>query len=111
MTYNLPQQNAGDTWQGISAITITRNGSALDLTGAYAEFLVKFQIDAPTMVSLDTIKGGVTILSPASAGIITIPPQIIDIPPAIYQWALVVTLSSGEVDTFVNGNWSIVKLI
>lgn len=111
MTYDLPQQNSGDTWEGITSITITRNGSALDLTGAYAKFLVKFQIDAPTMVSLDTINGGVTILNPTSGGVIQIPPTIIDIPPANYQWCLVVQLSSGEVDTFVNGNWPIVKLV
>jgi hypothetical protein len=111
MTYDIPQHISGDTWQGINDITITRNNSALNLTNAYAELIVKFQIDAPTILNLNTDEGTLVFLHPLSSGQIQAPPQIIDIPPANYKWALKVRLANGEVDTFVNGNWPIVKLV
>jgi len=116
-TYNLQQYTSGDTWEGISGITIYRNNSALDLTGGYAEMNVKFQIDAPLTVQFNTNVttpflsagyGKMTILTPASAGIIQVPPQIVNIPPANYIYSIKVTLSSGEVDTFVTGLWPVV---
>jgi len=109
MTYNIPQHIAGDTWVGISDITINRNGSAIDLTGAYAEFLVKTQIDAPAVVVLTTTLSSITFIKPTSSGQLIIPPQIIDVPPANYTYSLRVKLSSGEVDTFLTGNWPIVR--
>jgi hypothetical protein len=109
MTYDIPQHTSGDTWKGIPAITISRNGSALDLTGAYAEMHVKFQIDAPNVVSFTTTNSAIRIITPATSGILQIPARIISVPPANYIWSLVVTLSSGEVDTFVTGKWPIVK--
>lgn len=109
MTYTIPQHIAGDTWVGITDITISRNGSAIDLTGAYAEFLVKFQIDAPSVINLNTIDGTITFIQPTSSGQLVIPPQIIDVPPAAYTYSLRVTLSSGEVDTFLTGGWNIVR--
>lgn len=117
-TFDLQQYTSGDTWEGINAITITRNGSALDLTGAYAEMTVRFQIDAPivaqfnTNVSVSSLSAGygpMTILEPPTAGIIQVPPQIVDIPPANYIYSIKVTLNTGEVDTFVTGKWPVVK--
>ncbi len=118
ISYDLQQYTSGDTWQGITGITITRNGSALDLTDAYAEMNVRFQIDAPLVVQFNTnVKtpflsagyGSMTIYSPASAGIIQIPPQVVNIPPANYIYSVKVTLKTGEVDTFVIGKWNVVK--
>jgi hypothetical protein len=108
-TYNLSQYIAGDTWNGISGVTITRDNSALDLTGAYAEMKVKFQLDAPTVAFFSTSNGTMVISQPASAGIIVVPPQIVDIPPANYVYTIKVTLSSGQKDTFVTGIWPVVK--
>lgn len=118
VTYNLQQYNSGDTWQGITGITITRNNSALDLTGAYAEMNVRFQIDAPLVAQFNTNittpfvsagYGKMVILDPPTAGVLQVPPQIVKIPPATYIYSIVVTLSSGEVDTFVTGTWPVVK--
>jgi hypothetical protein len=115
--YNLDQYTSGDTWEGISTITIQRNNSALDLTGAYAEMNVRFQIDAPLIVQFNTNVttpflsagyGKMTILTPASAGIIQVPPQIVNIPPANYTYSIKVTLPTGENDTFVTGIWPVV---
>jgi len=115
--YDLQQYTAGDTWEGISVITILRNNSALDLTGAYAEMNVRFQIDAPLVVQFNTNVttpflsagyGKMTILSPASAGLIQVPTQIVDIPPANYIYSIKVRLATGEFDTFAVGNWPVV---
>jgi hypothetical protein len=116
-TYDLQQYTSGDTWEGINLITIVRNGSALDLTGAYAEMNVRFQIDAPLVVQFNTdVKtpflsaglGSMTILDPTSAGNLQVPRQIVNIPPANYIYSIRVSLSSGEVDTFVIGKWPVV---
>ena len=108
-TYDLAEHIAGDTWRGIPTITITRNGSALDLTGASVEMHVKFQIDAPTVALLTTTNNSIIILNPPENGIVQIPPQIINVPPANYIWSLKATLETGEVDTFVSGRWPIIK--
>lgn len=109
MTYSIPRAIVGDTWQGISDITITRNGSAIDLTGAYAELNVKFQIDAPTVIQFNTNDGSLMLVQPTSSGQIIVPPQIINVPPATYTFNLRVVLASGETDTFLTGTWPIVK--
>jgi hypothetical protein len=109
ITYDLLQHTAGDTWNGIPSITITRNGSALDLTGATAEIHVKFQIDAPTVAFFTTEDGSILILDPQINGVLRVPPQIVDVPPANYIWSLKITLASGEIDTFASGRWPIIK--
>ena len=117
-TYDLQQYTSGDTWEGINLITIARNGSALDLTGAYAEMNVRFQIDAPLVVQFNTDVtvpflsagyGTMGILTPPTSGILYVPRQIVSIPPANYIYSIRVTLSSGEVDTFVTGYWPVIK--
>jgi len=110
MTYNLPEHISGDTWCGISGITIVRNGLPLDLTGAKAEINVKFQIDSPLILQFKTENDTIIILDPPEDGVIQVPDQIVDIPPAVYTWNLKITLASGEVDTFVSGKWPIIKI-
>jgi hypothetical protein len=108
-TFDLSPYVSGDTWKGIPSITIFRNGSALNLTDAKAEMNVKFQIDAPTMATFSTLSGTMLILNPPTNGVLQIPPQIVNIPPANYIFSIKITLSDGEVDTFVSGHWPIVK--
>jgi hypothetical protein len=116
-TYDLQQFTSGNTWQGIDSISITRNGLPLDLTNAYAEMNVKFHLDSPLILQFNTNVtvpflsagyGKMTILNPTSAGNLRVPPQIVNLPPANYIYSIKVTLSSGEVDTFVTGNWPII---
>jgi hypothetical protein len=108
-TYNLSEHTSGDTWKGIPEITISRDGTPLDLTDSHVEFHVKFQIDAPTVFKITSDDDSIIILDPATGGNIQIPPQIVNIPPANYIWSLKITLATGEVDTFVIGHWNIVK--
>ena len=107
-TFNLSNYVTGDTWNGIPSITIHRDGIPLDLTDAYVEFNVRYQIDAPIILKLTTDDGTINIIDPTN-GVLSIPSQIINIPPANYIWSLKVTLASGEVDTFVSGNWNVIK--
>lgn len=106
MIYNIPAHKAGDTWKGIAGITIFRDGSALDLTGATAKMQVRFQIDSPTVVEFSSQNNTITFIAPTS-GILSIPPQIIDVPPATYLYDLEITLASGEVKTWLEGKWPI----
>jgi hypothetical protein len=111
ITYNIPEHIAGDTWNGIPEINITRNGSGLDLTNAYVELHLRYQIDSPDILNLNTNNGTVIILDPPTDGNIQIPPQIIDVPPSNYNWSLKYTLESKEVDTFISGRWNIIKTV
>ncbi len=106
MIYNIPAHKAGDTWQGIPSITIFRNGSALDLTGATAKMQVRFKIDAPSVIDFSTQNNTITLIAPIS-GIFNIPARLVDLPPATYLYDLKISLSGGEVKTFLEGNWSI----
>lgn len=110
MTYDISPHKAGDTWKGIAGITITRNGSSINLTGASAKMQVKFQMDAPTVVEFSSDDNTIIFVDPTS-GILDIPPRIIDVPPATYMYDLKITLANGEVKTFLEGNWSITSHI
>jgi hypothetical protein len=108
-TFNLSDYISGDTWNGIPLISITRNSEPIDLTDAKVEMFVKYQIDAPTVAYFTTENGSIIILDPSTNGRINVPPQIVDIPPAKYIFSIKITFSNGEVDTFVSGNWNVIK--
>ena len=108
-TFNLPEHISGDTWVGIPSLTASISGYPVDLTDAYVDFHVKFQIDAPLILNLSTSDNSI-IITDSNNGILEIPSQIVDIPPAKYIWSLKVTLSGGEVNTIASGNWDIIKM-
>lgn len=110
MIYDIPAYKAGDTWKGIAGITITRNGSAIDLTGAVAKMQVKYQIDAPVVAEFSSIDNTILFVAPTS-GILDIPSQIVDVPPATYIYDLKITLATGEVKTWLEGKWPITSHI
>ena len=106
MIYDIPAHKAGDTWKGITSITIFRNGSALDLTGAKAQMKVRYQIDAPTVVEFSSDNNSIVFVAPTS-GVLSIPPTIVDAPPATYIYDLEINLATGENKTFLEGKWPI----
>jgi len=110
MNYDIPAQITGDTWEGIPIITFTKNGSALDLTGASVEMAVKlvYNLATPNVFPLSTATSGIVILNPPTAGNISILPRIADIPVGNYAWSLTLSLCSGEVNTYLMGNWPII---
>jgi hypothetical protein len=109
ISYNIPDHIAGDTWDGITEIGITNNNNIpVDLNGAYIEMSVKESIDSPTVLFLDTDNDDIIVLTPAMSSF-SIPPQIVDIPPANYIYAIRVEFSGGVTKTEVTGNWNIIK--
>jgi len=110
MNYNIPAHITGDTWDGIPIITFTKSGSALNLTNASVEMSVKlsYNLAAPNVFPLSTATSGIVILNPPTAGNLSILPRIVDIPVGNYVWSLTLSLCSGEVKTYLMGNWSII---
>ena len=111
MTYNIPQQISGDTWNVIGAITFTKNGSAIDLTGALVEMSVKYSIASPKVLYLNSLPGSGINISNPTTGTISIPERIIDIPVGKYSWYITLTLNTGAKKTYLMGLWSIIPNI
>lgn len=107
MTYTIPTHISGDTWDGINSISFSKNNSAINLSNAYLEMGVKYTIASPPVLTLTTSNSGITIMSPASAGVISIPKSIVDIPPGDYKWYLKFVLPTGETKTYLMGSWRI----
>jgi hypothetical protein len=111
ISYDITSHIAGDTWDGLGSITFLRGGSALDLTGASLEMDLRLSFDSPSVLTLSTSNSGITIQTPALSGIVHIPQRIIDVPPGKYKYDLRLTLSSGEVKTYLSGSWPILSHI
>ncbi len=112
MNYDISPQIHGDTWQGIPAITFSKNNSAIDLTDAEVTFKVSksFNVAAPSVLTLTVKNSGIVIFDPVQ-GKLTIPPRIIEIPVGRYQWSLTLKLNNKEVKTYILGNWTIIPKI
>lgn len=112
ITYDISPHITGDTWEGLGTLTFTRNGSAVNLTGASAYMEVKkaFNVAAPDVLNLTTANSGLIIVSPLS-GLLAVPPRIVDIPVGMYQWSITIVLQSGEKLTDIMGTWPIIPKI
>jgi hypothetical protein len=101
----------GDSWSGFNT-TITKNASALDLTGAVIKMQLKKDIGIPCYVlefsSLSTIENVITITEPLS-GMFTVEPEIIDIPARTYVYDTQVTLADNTVITILRGDFQVVQ--
>ena len=107
MIYRIPPHRRGDTWDGINSITITVNGTPVNLTGAQVKMEFRQSIDSPVVLTLSTQDGSIVIMN-AAGGIIQIPPQKIEIPFTTYLYDLQVTYPNGTVKTYMSGTWEIV---
>jgi hypothetical protein len=106
MTYNIPSHRRGDTWDGINSITISVNGSPINLTGASVKMEFRQSLDSPVVLTLSTTDNSI-IVTNAAGGVISIPAKKIEIPFAKYLYDLQVTYSSGVVKTYMSGTWEI----
>lgn len=104
-TYNIPKHRRGDTWKGINAIGIRINGVPVNLSGARVDMEFREDYDAPVAFSLSTTTSTISILPSLSA--FTIPPILVDIPPATYKYDTQITFANGTVDTYMDGTWEI----
>jgi hypothetical protein len=110
MTYDITPHITGDTWEGLGNFTLTKNGSAIDLTGASVELEVKsiFNLASPIILSLTTENSAILIVNPPTSGIIFTPETIVDIPVGNYSWSLTLKLQTEEIKTYMSGNWKII---
>jgi hypothetical protein len=72
---------------------------------------VKYTIASPPVLTLTTVNSGITLTAPTTAGAISIPPALVEIPPGDYKWYLKFVLESGETKTYLMGTWRIVPNI
>jgi hypothetical protein len=107
--YQISPHVTGDTWRGISLITLQQNGSAIDLTGAVVDMQVRYQIDSPSVINFSTKDDTIVIREPYTSGNISIPEQIVSIPVGIYQYDIKVTFPTGRVKTYFRGVWPIIS--
>jgi hypothetical protein len=110
MIYKICEHISGDTWGGIATIVLKANDIPINISGAYIEFVVKYSIASPELVTLTTANSGIDIASPV-LGVISIHPTIIDIPPGKYGWYLNMKLPSSNIRTYLNGIWEILPRI
>jgi hypothetical protein len=106
MTYNISSHRRGDTWDGINSITISVNGSPINLTGATVKMEFRQSLDSPVALTLSTTNNSILITN-AVGGVIQIPAKKIEIPFAKYLYDLQVTFSNGVVKTYMSGTWEI----
>jgi hypothetical protein len=102
--YNFPVHIQGDTWKGLTSVTFTSKGSAIDLTNTEVRMQVRLSIDSPSVLNLSTSgNGGINFIQPLSSGKVTIPPQVVNIPVGNYNYDLKVIYPSGYIKTYFKG--------
>jgi hypothetical protein len=109
MTYNIPDHVSGDTWEGISSITLRNNNIPLNLEGADIIMQVRSNYNNtanPLYLELTTENEEISVPFPAD-GSLSINPLIVDLPVGIYDYSLQVKFSDGILKTYLQGKWKI----
>ena len=105
--YNIPTHRRGDTWDGISSISISRNDLPFNLADKTAKMQLREDIDSPVVLELSIENGSILYDNVANA--LQIPPRIIIVPPGTYKYDLQVTSFDGTFNkTYLEGSWTIV---
>ena len=107
LSYTMPPALRGDTWSGITSITLQTSGVPISLSAASIKMQLREDIDSPVALELSTANKLITITSPPSSGVFQIPPQIINIPFGTYNYDIQVTFPTGIVTTYITGTWQI----
>jgi len=103
-TYNFPDHEKGDTYEG-TTFTILVNAVALDLTGSVIE--VKFWKNG-NKYTLSTTSGEITLTDPGN-GVFKFNEQVISFDAGTYCHEFKFTLASGKVKTYIKGTWKITR--
>jgi hypothetical protein len=108
--YDFPVHIQGDTWKGLTSVTFTNKGSAIDLTNSVVKMQVRLSIDSPSVLDLSTDNnGGITFIQPLSSGTISIPPKVVNIPVGNYNYDLKVIYPSGYTKTYFKGLFPVIS--
>ena len=111
MNYDLPSHISGDTWNGITCITVKTSGTPVDLTNSKIKVQVRpeYDIASPVFCEFLSETGDIVILTPSISGKLSIIPKIVEIPPGIYQYDLSIEFPTGIKRTYLKGNWEIIS--
>ncbi len=90
----------GDTFDEVS-FTINIDGDPLDLTDAVIRMQLRKSAGAPVAFTPELS------ITDAENGQFVIDAQIIDIPACVYKYDIEIELASGEVKTWIYGNFTI----
>jgi hypothetical protein len=112
MIYNFSDQICGDTWKGISSITIMENSSAVSLLDCdvFLQFRPSKNLASPVFLELSTYSDTIKIVVP-EMGLISIPKQIINIPTGEYNYDLQISFPTGKTKTYLKGKINILPEI
>lgn len=105
-TYNIPNHTTGDTFKSLE-FEVLVNTVALDLTGANIVMKLRQNNNINVYYELNTTNNNITITYPL-LGKFQINQQIINFPPAKYNYSIELNLASGEVYTYIQGSWIII---
>lgn len=111
LTYDFPAHYKGDFWEGVSSITLTRDTSAVNLSGATVCMQIKPRAHAEPAITLSTANGGITITS-AVSGEIRIPGRVIDLAAATYVYDLqykIPSINADYVQTALTGKFTVTQ--
>ena len=108
MVYNFPDHRTGDTWKGVNTITLLNNGSGINLTDCdvYIQFRGTKNKANPVVHELSTDNKSIVVLEYV-LGLITIPEQLIDIPPEKYEYELQINFPDGSSKTYLKGIFNV----
>jgi len=105
-TFNIPRHRRGDTWAGFNKIAITIDGVPINLSGCSIKIEFREDFDAPIALTLST-EASTVIIQPGLSSF-TVPPIVIDIPPATYLYDVQVTNSiTNAINTYMEGKWEV----
>jgi hypothetical protein len=113
MKYNIPDHISGDTWDGISAITLRYdNNSPINLNGVIIKMQIRtdYNVASPCFLELTNENEEIVIIDPEN-GIIGILPLVIDIPTGNYCYSLHITFPDDSEKTYLMGKWNILPAI
>ena len=107
-TYPIPQHRSGDTWKGISSLTIKINGEAPSVS--LASVKIQFRKNAGTSVVLElSTEDGTIVILDAINWTIQIPKIIVTLYPDTYIYDIQTVDSNGDIFTYVVGTWEIIE--
>ena len=109
MRFDFPTHRSGDTWRGISSITILDDTLPIDLTNCkiYIQFRSIYNLASPVALLLSTNDNTVFITFP-TLGIISIPSQVINLPVGRYRYDLQIDFPDNSSKTFLEGEWEVI---
>lgn len=99
----------GDTFNAVP-FELKINTVAVDLTGAVIKMqLKKCATDTTPALSLTSVSSAGITITNAASGLFKINEQIINIEPYNYIYDMQFTFASGEVKTYINGQFTITQ--